>query len=138
MSLSSIGAGLKTRLINIATLKRVYGPEELPDAIAEQMPVALILVKNISYDKTFSDKYDAVFRVIVIFGRLDTPAAFTGIIALADPSGATTSVKAAIEGDNTLGGAADSCRVTSGSGAGQITWGQTPYLSTEFEVEVYA
>jgi hypothetical protein len=46
------------------------------------------------------------------------------------------SVKAAIEADRTLGGAADTCRVTSMRNYQQVSVGETVYLGVEFEVEV--
>jgi hypothetical protein len=48
------------------------------------------------------------------------------------------SVKAAIEKDRTLGGVADTCRVTSMRNYSQVSIGETLYLGVDFEVEVVA
>jgi hypothetical protein len=48
------------------------------------------------------------------------------------------SVKDAVESDRTLGGSADTCRVTELRNYGQVTIGDVVYLGFELEVEVVA
>jgi hypothetical protein len=49
-----------------------------------------------------------------------------------------TSIKTAVEGDRTLGGKADTCRVTELREYGVIPVGDTLYLGAHFAVEVIA
>jgi hypothetical protein len=75
------------------------------------------------------------FIIYVLVGRADDRTAqrrLDGYVV------GDESVKAAIESDRTLGGAADTCRVTSMRNYQQISIGETVYLGVEFEVEVVA
>jgi hypothetical protein len=47
-------------------------------------------------------------------------------------------VKAAIEGDRTLGGAAQDCRVLTMSNYGPLLIGETTFLAATFQVSVLA
>jgi hypothetical protein len=73
------------------------------------------------------------FIVYVLVGRADDRTAQNRLDGfVSGPS----SVKTAIESDRTLGGAADTCRVTGMSNYQQVSIGETVFLGVEFEVEV--
>jgi len=75
------------------------------------------------------------FIVYVLVGRADDRTAqnrLDGYVV------GESSVKAAIEADRTLGGAANTCRVTTMRNYQQVSIGETVYLGVEFEVEVVA
>jgi hypothetical protein len=77
------------------------------------------------------------FRIFLVVGRADERTAQNSLDAFCATSGAT-SVKAAVEGDRTLGGAAYDCRVTNMRSYGSVLISETTYLSCEFVVLVYA
>ncbi len=134
MSLETIGLGIKARLETITGLK-VFAPSELPDSI-NQFPAALILPGETNYNSTFSGDADYRFRVIMLITKQDSPSALGKLLDYIELTG-TYSVKAAIEADSTLAGAADDLRVSRNLGIGVTVWGGYTYLSTEFSVEVW-
>lgn len=135
MSIETIGDGLATRLETISGL-RVYAPAELPEGINDPV-AAIILLENVAYRTDMSANYEVTFRVIVLLTKQDSPTAFNALLDYIEPSG-TNSVLAAIEADKTLSSTADTVRVVSNRGMTTTTWGGIAYLSTEFEVTVYA
>lgn len=134
MSLEAIGNGIKVRLETISRLK-VFSPSRLPDAI-NQFPAALILPGETNYNAMFAGDADYRFRVIILITKQDSPSALGKLLDYIELTGAY-SVKAAIEGDSTLAGAADDLRVSRNLGIGATVWGGYTYLSTEFSVEVW-
>jgi hypothetical protein len=135
MTISAIGTGLKGIIDDITGL-RVYAPNELPDSVND-LPAAVIVLGETEYDADFSGNYDFSLRVIVLLTKQDSPSAFNRIIAYIEPTGAS-SILAKINADPTLGGTCDSSKVIRNKGAGATNWGGIMYLSTEFEVAVWA
>jgi hypothetical protein len=135
MSIETIGTGLKTRLDTITGL-RVYAPNELPSAVND-LPAALILPGPVNYHGDFASDYDYILRVVILLASQDQPSAFNKILDYIEPSG-TYSVLAAIEGDKTLSATCDTLRVIRNLGITTTTWAGISYLSTEFEVAIYA
>lgn len=133
--LEAMGAGLKTRLETISDLERVFGPDELPNAVNE-CPAALILPGETEYNQTFTNKIDVLFRVLILVAKQDNPSAYNRLLDYMTITG-DDSVYAAIAADQTLDAAADAAFVTKCSGAGATIWGGHTYLSTEFEVVAY-
>ena len=133
--LTSIRDGLKTNLETIAGLTAY---EYVPDFI--DPPIALVAPLNtLNYDSTMArgaDTYE--IPVIVYISRIDAQTAQDEVDNYLASTG-TTSVKAAIESDPTLGGAAMSVRVISASDYGEyeVTQG-TSFLGVTFNVEVIA
>jgi hypothetical protein len=70
-------------------------------------------------------------------GRVSERTAQGSLDAYANPSGAS-SIKTAIEADRTLGGAAQTCRVTDMRNVGPMSIAENTYLTAEFVVTVYA
>ena len=133
--LTSIRDRLKTNLETIAGLTAY---EYVPDFI--DPPIALVAPLNtLNYDSTMArgaDTYE--IPVIVYISRIDAQTAQDEVDNYLASTGAT-SVKAAIESDPTLGGAAMSVRVISASDYGEyeVTQG-TSFLGVTFNVEVIA
>lgn len=136
MGMVDCGNGLATRLKTIQRIKRAFGPGEIPDSIPE-CPCAIVLPGESQYDRTFSGKVDITFRILILINNQDKPSALSEVVRFAEPEG-KDSVRAAVNKDTTLGGAADDCQVRRCAGAGATVWAGTSYLSTEFEVIVYA
>lgn len=135
MTVEAIGTGLKGILDDISGL-RVFAPNELPDTINE-FPAAVIVPGEVRYHADFAGDYDFSFRVIILLTSQDKPTAFDKILPYIEASGAS-SVLAKIDADPTLGGTCDTCQVTRNTGVGVTSWGGVMYLSTEFEVAIWA
>ncbi|MAH46918.1 hypothetical protein CMI37_13895 [Candidatus Pacearchaeota archaeon] len=135
MTIEAAATGLHARLETISALKKVYDAKELPNSIPV-FPSAIILMGTTDYYKTFTNKLDVVFRVIIVVGGVDNPAAANELLDFKEISG-DDSVVAAVEGDSTLGGNADDAVVKSNSGLGTTQWGRHNLISTEFEVICY-
>ena len=133
--LTSIRDGLKT---NLETISGLTAYEYVPDWI--EPPIALVAPLNtLNYDSTMArgaDTYE--IPVIVYISRVDAQTSQDDVDAYLASTGAT-SVKAAIESDSTLGGAAMSVRVISATDYGEyeVTQG-TSFLGVTFNVEVIA
>ncbi len=136
MGIETIGTGIKTRLQTISALRKVYAPNELPDSV-NAFPSALIMPALIDYDQSFGGLYVSTFRIIVLMSKQDTPSALNKLMDYIEPTG-TNSIKAAIYGDCTLNSTADDCELQRNLGFGVMTFGGITYLSTEFELIVYA
>ena len=133
--LTSIRDGLKT---NLETISGLTAYEYVPDWI--EPPIALVApINSLNYDSTMArgaDTYE--IPVIVYISRVDAQLSQDTVDGYLASTGAT-SVKAAIESDPTLGGAAMSVRVISASDYGEyeVTQG-TSFLGVTFNVEVIA
>jgi hypothetical protein len=101
---------------------------------APRPPQAIVTPLRVDYDlnaRRGADEYQ--FVVTVMVGRADSRTAQN---SLDDYIVGENSVKAAIEADRTLGGAANTCRVTEMRNYGAIAYGDQLYLGCEFVVEV--
>ena len=136
MGLESIGNGIKTRLQTISALKAVYAPNELRDTY-NSFPCAIIMPGETNYDQTFAGMYTSRWRIIVLISKQDTPSALNKLMNYMEPTG-TNSIKAALYGDSTLNSSADDCELDRNLGYGVMVFGGITYLSTEFDLVVYA
>ena len=133
MTINAIRNGLGA---NLATITGLRVSPYIPDDIAP--PVAVVGSASITYDTAFRNGLHTYeFSVTVIVGRTSERSAQNRLDAYADPVGAS-SVKAAIEGDRTLGGAAQTLQVTRTNGNQIVQVGETVYAAVEFTVVVYA
>ena len=132
-TITALRTGLATRLATISGLRTLnYVPDQI------NPPVAVVLPSSISYDTTFvraADEYR--FDVVVIVARADEETAQKYLDAYCASSGAG-SVKAAVEGDVTLGGAAQTTRVTDLMSYQVLAVGETQYLAATFSVSIIA
>ncbi|HEY7822238.1 MAG TPA: hypothetical protein VIG24_05375 [Acidimicrobiia bacterium] len=130
-SIEAMRDGIATRLGTISGLRVSATFLDSP-----RPPVAMVLPDRVDYDLNANRGADTfIFTVSLLVGRADDRAAQRNIDAYVVGSG---SVKAAIESDRTLGGAANTCRVTEMRNYGQVNIGDVVYLGVEFEVEVVA
>jgi hypothetical protein len=131
--INAIRAGLTTRLATITGLRVATEQPDNPNP-----PIAIVVPVGTSYDDTFGRGMDTItFTVLVMVGRVAERQAQRNLDAFCNTSGAK-SIKAAIEGDKTLGGTVFDCRVTEMRNYGQITVGDVTYLGCEFVVLTYA
>ena len=136
MGVESIGNGIKTRLQTISALKAVYAPNELRDTY-NSFPCAIIMPGETNFDQSFDGAYTSRWRIIVLISKQDTPSALNKLMNYMEPTG-TNSIKAALYGDRTLNNSADDCELDRNLGYGTMIFGGITYLSTEFDLVVYA
>jgi hypothetical protein len=132
-ALTDLRTGLANRL---ATITGLRSSAYIPDN--PQPPVAVVMPGRIQYDTAFgrgSDEYQ--FTIMLIVGRVADRASQTTLDGYCESSG-SRSVKAAIEGDRSLGGKALDCRVTEMTNQGSLAIGDVTYHTAEFSVTVIA
>ena len=132
-ALTDLRTGLAIRL---ATITGLRSSAYIPDN--PQPPVAVVMPARITYDTAFgrgSDEY--VFTITLIWGRVNDSTSQTKLDAYCTSSG-STSVKAAIEADRSLGGKALDCRVTEMTSQGSLAIGDVTFHTAEFNVSVIA
>jgi hypothetical protein len=135
MSLADISDGL-VKTIKLPGLK-VFGIRNLPDKLSP--PALVILLGESEYHRTYGDnpyELDGILRLILLLGDQDTPSAANRILDYIEPGG-KLSLTRAIEEDPTLAGSCSGAILTRNLGLGVTSWGGVPYLSTEFELEIY-
>ena len=133
-SLTSIRNGIGTNLGNISSLL-VYN--YVPDSI--EPPTAVVgVIESVDYDLTEArgaDQYNIpVFLYVSRVDAQDSQETLDGYLA----SAGSSSIKAQIESDITLGGVAQSGRVVEADNYGVYTINNIDYLGVEFLVEVIA
>lgn len=130
MNVSGIMDGLGVRLATITGL-RVF--DFIPDSASP--PAAMVALPEIFYDLTMARNADrATFPVHVVVGKASDRNARDRLAAYVAGTGAS-SVKAAIEAAPTLGGVADSLRVTEAR-VSIMTFGAQEFLAATFDVDV--
>ena len=130
-SVSELRAGLATRMATITGLRT---SATVPDA--PRPPVAVVIPDRIEYDldaRRGADRF--YFTITLLVARADDRAAQGNLDAYLVGAG---SIKAAIEADRTLGGKADTCRVTEMRNYASVPVGDTLYLGAQLIVEVIA
>jgi hypothetical protein len=132
-TISQLRTGLATRLATISGLRTTA---TIPDQI--NPPVAIVALDSIAYDTAFARGLDQyTFRIMLITGRVAERQSQTNLDLYLAPTG-SGSVKTAIEGDRSLGGSAQTLRVTDMSDITPVMVGDANYLSATFMVTVYA
>jgi hypothetical protein len=132
MSITTIRTGIAA---NIGTISGIRTYADIPDNPA--MPCAIVTLDGVTYDRSFQrglTEYN--FVVTVIFGRIATTQAqraLDQIISTGDRS-----IKAAVESDKTLGGAAFDTHLSAMTSVSSVTIGDMTYLSADFAVQVFA
>lgn len=133
MSVSAIRTGLATRL---ATISGLRSSSFVPDNPTP--PIAVVVPERVDFDSTMGRGLDSLaFNIVVIAQRASERGAQAVLDGYCSSIG-SSSVKAAIEGDRTLGGAAQDCRVITMSNYGPLLIGETTYLAATFQVTVLA
>jgi hypothetical protein len=133
MDLGDIMDGLATALATISGLQ-VYGYP--PDSVTT--PAAVVaLPDTITYDDTMARGADRItIPVHVLVGKVSDRSAAAALAGYLSGAG-TSSVKAAVESDATLGGAADTARVTEAS-VSVMTVAGVDLLAASFSIDVVA
>ena len=99
-------------------------------------PIAVVMPERIAYDLNARRGADTFFfTIMLLVGRADDRAAQGNLDAFLVGE---NSIKAAVEADRTLGGKANTCRVTEMGNYASMTVGEVLYLAAQFTVEVVA
>ena len=133
MTVSGLRTGIATNLATISGLRTAATVPSDP-----KPPVAVVMPNSITFDTAFArglDEYE--FIVLVIVGKVDDRTAQNALDGYCNPTGAE-SVKTAIERDKTLGGNAQTLRVTNMRNYSALSIAENTYLAAEFTVQVYA
>lgn len=131
-TVSQVKTGLKTRLLTISGLQaRDYQPDNVSP------PYGWPMLESIGYHGAMGGglvTYE--FTVSVVVSRVVEKDAQTKLDGYLSYDG-TTSIRAAIEGDKTLGGVASNLIVKSAGNISQIDIGDASYFAIDFAVTVY-
>lgn len=131
-SIATIRDGLKTRLATVTGLT-VY--DTMPDDVYP--PCAIVgMPSRIAYDVTFRTavaRIDIPIRILA--GRVLEAQAQDTLDGYVSADGAN-SLRAALDNDPTLNGAAHTARITEARDYGVYTVGDVPYLGVELNCEV--
>lgn len=130
---SSIHSGLRTRLATITGLRVA---DHLPEQI--QPPMAVIQLQTVAYHRAMRGGLSAwEFVVSLVAGRMGERSSQVQLDGWISYDG-STSVRAAIEGDPTLGGACSTLTVGEMITVRPLSLGDASYLTCEFTVTVHA
>lgn len=131
-TITQVKTGLAARLATITGLRTyAYQPDQL------NAPMAYSNLNTITYHRTFGGMTEQEYTVTVIVARATERTAEAFVDGFTAYDG-TTSVRAAIEADRTLGGVVDDLIVESATGIQSVSANDTEYLSVDFVVRVYS
>lgn len=132
-TVTQIKEGLQTRLATISGLRSYV---QQPDN--NNAPFAWPMLESITYNGAMGGGLIIhTFTVSVVVGRASERTAQNALDGYLSYAGAT-SVRAAIEGDRTLGGVVQDLIVESASNISTLDANDTTYLMVDFRVVVYA
>ena len=132
-TVSQVATGLATRLGTISGLRTsTYMPEQL------NTPIGFPVLESIEYHKAFGGG-DVVMRwsVFVVVGRYTDRTAHAALDGYLSYSGAT-SIRAAIEGDATLGGVCQTLICESSVNVSAVSVADSEFLQVQCTVIVHA
>lgn len=131
MDIATIRTALATRL---ATISGVRVSEFAPDVIN---PPQLIVwgPDPVTYSETWDEGHRLTFDVRLLVDRATDRVSQASLDAYLADSG-TSSVYAAVEADNRLGGAVSSAQVVSAQNRGSVQYNDATYLAMDFTVDV--
>ena len=132
MSIDTIRDGLAT---NLATISGLRTAADLPDNPSP--PIAVVQLNSIQYDQAMQGGLVVYnFTITVIVGRVSERSAQNKLNAYA--STGSGGIKAALQSDKTLGGAAYDVRLSEMTNVGAINLGEQQYMAAEFSATVYS
>lgn len=132
-TVSQVSEGIRVRLATITGLRTFsYQPEQL------NPPTAFPVLDSVEYHGAMGGGNVRMrFTVIVIVGRYLDRVAHSNLDGYLSYSGAT-SLRAAIEGDRTLGGVAQTLVMESGLSVSSLSVAEAEFLQVSFNLLVHA
>ena len=101
-------------------------------------PVAVVIFDRVEFDTAMARGLDMyLFKVVLVLGRVNTRGTEEALDGYLSGNG-STSLKAAIESDRSLGGEAQDLRVTSGENVRELVVADITYVAADFLITVYA
>lgn len=134
-SVSDIAAALGNALGTIPGMRVV---DYLADTISP--PVALVAIDTVDYHGSFGNSdvdVEHLFTVYMVLPRASDRAGIALMESYMSQSG-TSSIRAALEADQTLGGVVSTLLVTKSGPPASISINGAEYISLPFSVEVHA
>jgi hypothetical protein len=130
-------SAIRTALASkIGTISGLRTAATVPDQVSP--PIAVIIPERVTYDEAYARGLVVyTFIVQVVVGKVSERSAQNRLDGFVNPTG-TTSIKAAIEADKSLGGVVFDSRVTEMTTYTVVQIGDIAYLSCEFRVTVLA
>jgi hypothetical protein len=131
-TISQVGAGLKTRLETITGLRAFsYQPEQL------NPPTAFPVLSSVNYHRAFSGgDVETYWQIRVIVGRWTDRTAHALLDDFLSFDGAK-SIRAAVEGDKTLGGVCQTLVLSSGADITSLSQEGAEFLEIQLSLTVY-
>jgi hypothetical protein len=132
-TVSQVAEGIKTRLATVSGLRTFsYQPEQV------NPPVAFPVVESVEFHGAFGGGDVRMrFGVFVIVGRYLDRVAHANLDGFLSYSG-ETSLRAAIEGDRTLGGVANTLVLENGLSVSALSVAEAEFLQVSFSLLVHA
>ena len=131
-TVSQVATGLAARLATITGLRTyTYQPEQL------NPPIAFPVLNSVDYHRAFGGGDVTMnWTISVVVGRYLDRTAHALLDDFLSYSG-SKSIRAAIEGDQTLGGVAQTLVVTSGADISSLSSADAEFLQIQFQVTVH-
>lgn len=132
-TVSAVATAIKTQLATISNLRTFdYQPEQL------NPPVAFPILNSINYHRAFQGgDVEMNWSIVVVVGRYLDRVAHTNLDGYLSYSG-TTSIRAALEADKTLGGVVQTCVLDSAMEIDTLTVGDADFLQIQLSLRVHA
>lgn len=132
-TVSQVAEGLRVRLSQVNGLRTfAYQPDQL------NPPVAFPVLETVEYHRAFGGgDVQMRWQMFVIVGRYLDRVAHSNLDGYLSYSG-PTSLRAAIEGDTTLGGVVQALVLDTGFSVGALTVAEAEFLQVQFSVLVHA
>lgn len=132
-TVSQVSTGIKNRLATISGLRCYdYQPEQL------NPPIAFPILDSITYHKAFSGgNVEMNYTIVVIVGRYLDRVAHSQLDGYLSYDGAS-SVRAALEGDKTLGGVVQTIILDSATEIDALPVADGDYLQVSLSLTVHA
>jgi hypothetical protein len=132
-TVSQVATGLQTRLATIGGLRAfTYQPEQL------NPPTAYPVLNSVTYHRAFAGgDVEMFWSIYVVVGRYTDRRAFDNIDDFLAYDG-VKSIRAAIEGDRTLGGVCNTLVVSSSFAIEPQTQADAEFLTVRVDLTVHA
>lgn len=131
-TISQVATGISNRLATISGLRTFsFQPDQI------QPPVAFPILDGVTYHGAYGGG-DVVMEwtILLVAGRWSERTSYAMLDDYLSFSGAR-SIRAALEGDKTLGGVAQTLILSSATDISSLSQGEAEFLSVEFSLTVH-
>lgn len=137
-TIAGLMTGIETRLATITGLRAKDTSPDSIDVPAGGGYAFVGLPERVEYHRTMGNgRIEPQFTVTVFVSATPARIGQALLAGYMNPAG-DTSIRAAIEGDKSLGGTADDCVVMSARVIGRVEVGEMTYLGAEFTLQTIA